>query len=441
MWLQTQSMGFQNHHSCQLTSAQKADFQRKSLSLVDFPAIWLRAGRACGLFHGASFELHGKLSFPKNLCYIGVMLDAFPQQSFSTRRPILQGQVNFPLCLAPMVGLTHVALRLVIRQYLPEGAFTLWPTEMLNSRRIPGEDLSTTPEAMRGVFEEGLVPQILGNEEAPIALSVKKLEEWGAQGIDINMGCPVQKALKHNYGVALMGDPAYAAEVVRMTVRHARVPVSVKLRAVEGDFDSLLRFVQGLREAGVSWVSLHPRTAEQKRRGSADWEQIRRLRESVDFPVIGNGDIQTADDVFAMLNKTKCDLTMAGRALAARPWMLWQVGERMGFALPSRAQEDQLGVWDPDLQKWRAPQSREEEGAEYGRCLLELIALSRNYFGEELALRKIRFYVRTTSVWLLFGQSLISITTKAKNISELEEGVRQFFSKPVEMVGRTQLRE
>lgn len=358
------------------------------------------------------------------------------------RFPILNGKVNFPLCLAPMVGITHVALRLVVRDYLPAGAFTIWPTEMLNSRRIPDENLAETPEAMRAEVETGLVPQILGNEESFIARSVEKLQMWGAEGIDINMGCPVQKALKHNYGVALMGDAQYAAQVVRMTVKHSQVPVSVKLRAgAQSDFEYLYQFVLGLREAGASWICLHPRTAAQKRRGSADWNQIQKLRQLVDFPVIGNGDIQVAEDVFSMLDQTGCDLAMAGRALAARPWMLWQVGEKLGFGSPSTVDELELGVWDSELQARRPPKTDVEEGAEYGKCLLKLIRLSKQYFGESLALRKVRFYVRMTSVWLLFGHSLISVTTKAKNLEELEEGVRSFFSKPVEMLPRTQLRE
>src|SRR6188768_429399 len=119
--------------------------------------------------------------------------------------------LNFPLCLAPMVGLTHVALRRVIQDYMPENATTHWPTEMLSSRRLPDENLKTTPETLRSNSENNLVPQILGNEEVAISRSVKRLvNEWGASGIDINMGCPVQKALRHNYGVSLMGDVDYA---------------------------------------------------------------------------------------------------------------------------------------------------------------------------------------------------------------------------------------
>lgn len=330
-----------------------------------------------------------------------------------------------------MVGLTHVALREVIRDYLPYGAFTIWPTEMLNSRRIPNENLEKTPETLRAPHETGLVPQILGNEEEPIAESVRRLVEWGAEAIDINMGCPVQKALKHNYGVALMGDPHYAAEVVRMTVKNSSVPVSVKLRAVGSakEFDELLHFVSGLRSSGASWVCLHPRTAAQKRRGSADWEQIRQLHKAVDFPVIGNGDIQTSEDAILMLQETGCDMAMAGRGLAARPWMMWQLGEDLGFAAP------------PGKEGFKAPRTSEEEGAEYGRCLLRLIALCHHYFGEDLAMRKVRFYVRTTGVWLLFGNALFGVCAKARNIEEMQEGVKKFFSVPVEMSQRTELRQ
>ncbi|WP_413569936.1 tRNA-dihydrouridine synthase family protein [Bdellovibrio sp. HCB117] len=355
----------------------------------------------------------------------------FTKKQLGLHRPILDGKVNFPLCLAPMVGLTHVALREVIREYMPADAFTIWPTEMLNSRRIPNENLVTTPETMRAPHETGLVPQILGNEEVPIMESVKRLIEWGAEAIDINMGCPVQKALKHNYGVALMGDPSYAAEVVRMTVKNATVPVSVKLRAVGStkEFDELLSFVSGLRNSGAAWVCLHPRTAAQKRRGSADWEQIKQLHKAVDFPVIGNGDIQTADDAKAMLEETGCDMAMAGRGLAARPWMMWQLGEDLGFASPA------------GKEGMKAPRTSEEEGAEYGKCLLKLIHLSRQYFGDDLAMRKVRFFVRTTSVWLLFGNALVGVCAKARNVDEMIEGVQKFFEGPVEMSPRTELRQ
>ena len=210
-------------------------------------------------------------------------------------RPILRGRVNFPVCLAPMVGLTHGALRRVVRRYQPLGAQTIWPTEMLSSWKLPHQSLGETPETLLFESEDGLVPQILGNEAEPIRKSIQALKNWGAQGIDINMGCPVKKALRHNYGVALMGDPKYAAEVVSMAKTDQDLPVSVKLRSgFQSDPNYLKEFVQGLEAAGAEWITLHPRLAGEKRRGEADWSEVGELRAHLKCAVIGNGDIQTA---------------------------------------------------------------------------------------------------------------------------------------------------
>lgn len=360
---------------------------------------------------------------------------------------ILSGSIQFPLCLAPMVGLSHVSLRRTSREFLPTGVKTLWPTEMLNSKKIPIEDLSKVPETLRDPDETELIPQILGNEEKSIRESIIKLEKWGAAGIDINMGCPVQKALKHNYGVSLMGDPVYAAEVVAMATRAASTPVSVKLRAVaaENREDFLIQFVRGIQKAGAAWICLHPRTAEQKRRGRADWSQIRFLKSQIDIPVIGNGDIQISQDVLQMQKETGCDLVMSGRGLAARPWMLWQVAEDLGLtdSQPRSEWAQSVGVRElaGDISGWRAPRTAEEEGRAYGLHLLRFMDECERDFGPDLALRKIRFYVRMTSVWLFFGQSLISISTKSKNLSEMKAGVLEMFASPQEMVARTELRQ
>lgn len=343
-------------------------------------------------------------------------------------RPIFAKKVNFPVCLAPMVGLSHVSFRRLVRSYLPSGAVTIWPTEMLSTFKLPQEKVGSTPETRRDLIEDLLVPQILGNEAKPISDSVKILEDWGADGIDINMGCPVNKALKHNYGVALMGDAGYAADVVRSTVAATRKPVSVKLRAgFDGNMDFLKSFVRGLESAGANYLTIHPRTAEQKRRGRADWSQIRELRESVSVPVIGNGDIQVADDVFRMLAETGCDMTMAGRALTARPWMLWQIGERLGFPPP-------VG------RSGRAPVGEREEALEYGRALLAMCDYVESDFGSDLGLRKLRFFVRTGSVWLDFGNSLYALVMKHKTVADVRVALVEFFKNDLRLVQRTELR-
>ncbi len=336
--------------------------------------------------------------------------------------------VNFNLCLAPMVGLSHAALRELCHGYMPPGAHTIWPTEMLNSRRLPSEHLGHTPETSKHEFEENLVPQILGNEEEFIASSIEKLVEWGAVGIDINMGCPVQKALKHNYGVALMGDARYAAEVVRMSVRNSSVPVSVKLRAVhESESGTLLDFIKGIEDAGASWITLHPRTAAQKRRGQADWDQIGEIGARISIPVIGNGDIQTCDDILRMQSETSCKMVMAGRALTARPWLFWQLGERLGFESPVAGR--------------LAPRTPAQEGAEYGRAAIRMATLCEKYFGENLGLRKFRFFVKTGSSWLMFGHQLYALMMKAKTFEEVHRFLGEFFSREQEMNARTELRQ
>lgn len=331
----------------------------------------------------------------------------------------LLNQINFPYTLAPMVGLSHIALRALIREYTPLHIRTIWPTEMLNSRRLMVQNLGHTPETLKLENEDGLVPQILGNEARPIGEAVRKLKAWGAQAIDINMGCPVKKALRHNYGVALMEDPSYAAEVVRMTVDQTDLPVSVKLRAgMQRDQKVLHQTVENLVQAGASWICLHPRTAAEKRRGNADWDQIKKLKESIDVPIIGNGDVQNIQDALAMKEQTGCDMVMIGRALCARPWLLWQLAYHIDQETTKKYKD---GV---------PPITAQEEAQEYGKALIRFVQLCQNYFEEKDAWKKIRFFIRVSHVWHNFGHRLNSIAHKAESFEDLEEKLQEFFERP-----------
>ncbi len=343
----------------------------------------------------------------------------------------LLGKVNFPVMLAPMVGLSHVAFRMMLRDYLPVGATTLWPTEMLNSRKIPKQDLAAHPMSLKGEGETELWPQILGNEPEPIKNSIAHLKEWGAEAIDINMGCPVKKALRHNYGVALMGDIKYASDVVRMAVDGGDLPVSVKIRAgLQNDQSFLKDFVLSLEDAGADWLTLHPRIAGVKRRGRADWEQIAFITDILNVPVVGNGDVQTCDDVFAMLEQTGCYGVMVGRALTARPWLLSQVGEKLGF-------KGVLGDKD-----FKIPQTPQEEASEYGRSLLKLLIWLKIFYEENPGLIRFKFYVKTSHVWLNFGHSFYSKVRVCKTYQETKQVVESFFSNStITMTQKTDLRE
>lgn len=350
----------------------------------------------------------------------------------------------FPLSLAPMVGLSHAVLRQVIKEYMPENTQSIWPTEMLNTRRLPEEVLGRNSETLVLPHEDRMCPQLLGNEKKAIQRSIERLSDlWSLHGIDINMGCPVQKALRHNYGVALMGDFDYAKNVVAMAsevTAKKNLQLSVKLRAVDSTKSNLelRQLVHGLVDAGATRITLHPRTAEQQRRGRADWQQIKILVDefkNTGIQIVGNGDIQTAEDVFRMMSETGVTEVMSGRALTARPWLMWQVGERMGLKAPA-ARSGEI-----------APATETQEGTEYRRMLLRYIDLVEDIFcrqiamNENLALRRINFFVKTSHVWLEFGHTLMSMVTAAKTLNECRDRVAQFFEYEQRMYKKTELRQ
>ncbi|MFM7736522.1 MAG: tRNA dihydrouridine synthase [Alphaproteobacteria bacterium] len=337
-------------------------------------------------------------------------------------------EVDFPVFLAPMVGLSHTALRQTVASYLPAGARTVSFTEMLSSRRLPTERIGDRPETAFVPHEPPLVPQLLANEERFIVGSLAKLAAMRPAAIDINMGCLVSKALKHNWGVALMGDPRYAEEVVRTTVRHSTVPVSVKLRTgISDDPAYLVEFALMLEEAGASWITLHPRIAAQQRRGRARWEYVGRVRDAVSIPVVGNGDVQTATDAIELLRETGCDGVMIGRASAARPWIYWQIGSALGLA-PPPGREGKMPPADP----WA-------EGAEFAFALRTFVAAARASFAPADASKRLRFFAHWGSRWLDFGHELWRRIGSARDLDEALAIGDAFFSVPQRMAARTTL--
>ena len=321
--------------------------------------------------------------------------------------------------LAPMVGITHYAVRAAAATFLNPGTHALWTTEMLNSRRIPSQHVNESPETTFKDHENGLCPQLLANEEEFIRLSIPKLELWGAAAIDINMGCPMTKALKHNYGVALMGDPVYAAEVVKMAVKNSTVPVSVKLRAgLEGQsFDYLVSFIDGLFQSGASWVTIHPRTGEQKRRGSADWGLLLRLKKQFAFEgkkrtIIGNGDVQCYEDIQNLFEASQCERVMIGRAMVVKPWLI-------------------RGEPEPDVYT---------QGEWYGDFLKKVLQECTLHYEEKAGLRRMRFLVVQGKPWVEYGEFLNGRVAAATNYPEMKIALEQFFSQKQKIIKRTALK-
>lgn len=328
-------------------------------------------------------------------------------------------QVDFPFMVAPMVGLSHVAFRELIRAYTPVEVTPLIFTEMLSSRRLPSERIERAENLFVAENERGLIPQLLGNEERFIAPSVEKLMELNPWGIDINMGCPKKKNLSHNWGVLLLGDKDYAAEVVRVTKRHSPRPVSVKLRAGLGDsidVDYLDSFTKALEEAGADWLTIHCRSSHQKHHGKANWDVLTELSQRRKIPVVANGDVQTAQDAVRLIRDFGVDGAMVARAATARPWILWQIAQELGYSESARSRA---------LEK--PPMTPEEEGQEYFQAVLRFAFLLKKYFGpSEGSLQKLKFYIGVSSPWLPFGHHFWKLIHASREFDQAVERIEQY---------------
>lgn len=231
--------------------------------------------------------------------------------------------VDTPVVLAPMAGVTNRAFRRLCREH---GA-GLYVAEMVTSRAL----VERTPESMRIIrHDEDERPrsvQVYGVDPATVGAAVRVLaEEDRADHVDLNFGCPVPKVTRKGGGAVLPWKRDLFAAIVREAVAAASphgVPVTVKMRKGIDD-DHLTYLEAGLvaQDAGVAAVALHARTAADYYSGTADWEAIARLKEAVtDIPVLGNGDIWSAEDALAMVAQTGCDGVVVGRGCQGRPWL------------------------------------------------------------------------------------------------------------------------
>jgi nifR3 family TIM-barrel protein len=302
--------------------------------------------------------------------------------SAAATRPLRIGPhvVDTPVVLAPMAGITNQAFRRLCREF---GA-GVYVSEMVTSRAL----VERTPESMRLIRhdpdESPRSVQLYGVDPVTVGAAVRMLvDEDRADHIDLNFGCPVAKVTRKGGGSALPWKLDLFTAIVRSAVRAAEpsgVPVTVKMR--KGIDDDHLTYLEAGRAAegeGAAAVALHARTAIQFYSGTADWTAIARLREVVtEVPVLGNGDIWSAEDALDMVARTGCDGVVVGRGCLGRPWLFAD----LAAAFAGRAER-------------RRPTLREVAGTM--RRHTELLA---EHYGEELrACRDIRKHI----AWYLKG--------------------------------------
>ena len=231
-----------------------------------------------------------------------------------------------PFVLAPMAGVTDLAFR----QLCKEQGAGLICMEMVSAKAISFHN-KNTEELMRIDPDEHPVSmQIFGSEPELMGNVASMIADHPFDILDINMGCPVPKVVNNGEGSALLADPDRIGEIVRQVSSAISKPVTVKMRiGFEPHPVDIVSIARRIEEAGAAAIAVHGRTRQQYYSGQADWEAIRRSKEAVHIPVIGNGDVDSAEKALEMMEKTGCDAVMAGRGCRGNPWLFWEMNAYM----------------------------------------------------------------------------------------------------------------
>ncbi|MGI5911235.1 MAG: tRNA dihydrouridine synthase DusB [Syntrophomonadaceae bacterium] len=274
---------------------------------------------------------------------------------------------------APMAGVSDRAYRFIARLCGCGLVFS----EMISDMGLVYSQVKTQQLADRSGEASPVAMQIFGSQVEPMVKGAMVLQEKGADIIDINMGCPTPKIIKNGEGAALMLDIPRARTIIREIVQAVRIPVTVKMRkGWNNDDETCVELAQMAEAEGVSAITLHPRSRSQFFSGYSDWDMIKKVKKIISIPVIGNGDIMSAEDARRMLDYTGCDAVMIGRAAMGNPFIFRESVELLEYG------------------RYISPPSVEERLSMANRHL----ELACSYKGETVGVREMRkhlsWYIR-----------------------------------------------
>lgn len=278
--------------------------------------------------------------------------------------PELQNKLATPLKIGPLTvksrvlqsplsGVTDLVFRRLVRRYAPD---SMMYTEMVQASRL--RYLREVPKIMEvDPNERPISIQLFDCRPDFLAEAAVMAVEEGADTIDINMGCPVNKITKNGGGSSLLRDPETAEAIVRAVVQAVSVPVTVKTRIGWSDREiNILDFAKRMEDAGAAMITIHGRTRDQGYHGSAKWEWIRRVKEVLSIPVIGNGDIFSVEMAVRCLEETGADGVMCSRGTLGYPFLVGEIdhflktGEELSAPTPIQrlecAKEHLRGLWE-----------------------------------------------------------------------------------------------
>ncbi|OEU63845.1 MAG: tRNA dihydrouridine synthase DusB [Desulfuromonadales bacterium C00003094] len=311
------------------------------------------------------------------------------------------------LLLAPLAGITDLPYRLIMRRYGIGLAFT----EMVSANGLVRAGRNTEALLLSTAEDHPLGVQLFGDDPQVLAKAAAQVEDRG-ELIDINLGCPVKKVIRSGAGSALLQDPAKVAQVVAAVRRATSRPLTVKLRSGWDSASINYLEVGRIAEAeGADALTLHPRTRSQAFTGRADWSHIAKLKQAVSVPVIGSGDIASAEDASAMLTETGCDGVMLGRGCYGNPWLVSSILAR---------QEGQPFPAPAPLQRLEA--------------VLSHFELFVCHFGEHKALFDMRKHLCWYSRGLPKAAAFRTLINGTRSFTELQQATKDFFQAAVDLV-------
>jgi nifR3 family TIM-barrel protein len=312
-------------------------------------------------------------------------------------------EISPPLAVAPMVGLSHSALRSVIYEL---GGAGLFFTEMLSAKRLPHENENISPCLIKSQSEHPLFYQIFLSESSVIVPALNKLHSFSADGVDINLGCPAPNLLKNGAGCALTKNHHTIREIIGKVRSNTKLPLTVKIRLGEtlnqSRYLELCRIVEG---EGADCLTVHARLNNEKFCRKPRWEWIGRAKESVKIPVIANGGIISCEDAKNCLDISGADGLMIGRGAAEAPWIFSEIASTL-YQIPKKSNSVSLMY-----------------------VYFRFASLLQKRFSKERRLGRLKQFTHYYAKSFKFGHRLATVIQNSSTMEEALEHASVFFNK------------